>query len=228
MAGLLALTLCTSNARANQVTFTTPGGSKQNSRPVDATAVFTTGAGTVTVTLTNNVVDPTSVVQNISGLFFTPASGQNSGSLTSSSGKERTVNSDGSFSDGSTVSTGWSLTGSGNGLLLNVLGTPEAPKHTILGAPNAKTGSYDNADSSITGNPHNPFLTGTVTFSLHVARITADSTVSAVQFRFNTDPGFTTDGVAAIPEPAFFQPAAMLTLGSLGALRLRRTRGKRA
>src|SRR5712691_8517872 len=53
---------------------------------VNATAVFTFGAGTVTIQLQNNLTNAQviAVNQNISGLFFTLSGGQTSGTLTSS------------------------------------------------------------------------------------------------------------------------------------------------
>src|SRR5215472_9023400 len=100
-------------------TFMTPTGSTTGGQPVDASAVFTTGSGTVTITLNNLEANPTSVVQNLSDLSFTLSNGATSGTLASSSGMEVTVNGDGTFSTGATVSpTAWKL----SGLQLTALG----------------------------------------------------------------------------------------------------------
>jgi hypothetical protein len=92
-------------ANAGTITYVTPSGATINGLPVDAEAVFTTGTDTLTITLTNLEANPTSVAQNLSDLTFT-LSGGTITSLSSSSGQEITVNSNGTFSPGSTVSTG--------------------------------------------------------------------------------------------------------------------------
>src|SRR5207245_716465 len=105
-------------------TGTSFGGETQN-----ASAVFVTGPGTISITLKNLTVNPTSIGQNISELFFTLSNGATSGSLTSSSGRELTISGNGHYSVGSPVSTGWALTSSGGSLLLELINTAEAPKH---------------------------------------------------------------------------------------------------
>src|SRR5579885_2241673 len=85
------------SASANTVTFDTASGSTAGGQPVDGEAVFNTGNGTLSITLRNLQADPTSVVQAISGLFFTLSSGQTAGTLTSSSGTELTITGGGTF-----------------------------------------------------------------------------------------------------------------------------------
>src|SRR5262249_4151137 len=155
-------------AQAVTMTFTTPTGSTAGGQPVSAQVVFTTGIGTLHIDLTNLQVNPISIIQNLSDLGFTLSSPITGALLTASSGMERTVNADGTFTNGSSVSTGWALEGSpnptGEALRLHVLGTLIGPAHTIIGPP-AGTGLYSAANGSIAGNgPHNPFLAGTVSF----------------------------------------------------------------
>ena len=103
---------------------------------VDASATFTTSADQITVVLNNLLVNQKDVGQNISDLFFTVSTGQNSGSIDQamSSGLERTVNADQTFTDGALVSPDhWELQTSGGQLLLNDL-TAGQPIQTILGA----------------------------------------------------------------------------------------------
>src|SRR5437763_1827970 len=83
--------------------------------------------------------------------------GSAAGTLSSSSGRERTVHANTTFTDGAIVTTGWVLNDNiCGGLDLTVLGTPTAPKHLILGPPGGAT--YAHANNSITGNSHNAFL----------------------------------------------------------------------
>src|SRR5262245_55976722 len=79
------------SAHAATISF---AGTSSGGNSVDATATFTPGAGTLTIDLVNNVVNQTTVGQNISDLSFTVFNGATQvtgGSLTSSSGLERTV-----------------------------------------------------------------------------------------------------------------------------------------
>ena len=184
---------------AELVVLHTPAGSQLDGLPVDVTAVFETDLDTILITLTNNQDDPTSVIQNISDLGFVLSSGETVGSLTSSSGLERTVKADGTYTDGAMGDTGWELETFGAGLRLHVLGTDIGPAHTILGNPGAGD-LYNNAKGSIAGNkPHNPFLTGDVTFALSVPGVTEDTTIASAFASFGTTEG---NNVELVPEPA--------------------------
>jgi len=199
--------LCGSTAFANTSTFTAAGTSSSGNT-VDASATFETGAGTIEITLNNLISNPYTIGQNISDLFFSLSNGVTSGSLVSSSGIELTVKANRSYTLGSTVDTGWALTSSGGSLLLELIGTHEAPRHTIIGPSSNGTyfgGTYSNAKSSIKGNiPHNPFLESGVTFSLAVPGVTAATTVTNATFSFGTVAGNTLAATnrTLIPEPS--------------------------
>jgi len=187
---------------ASTITFNTPAGANAGGGPVNASATFTTGAGTLSVTLTDLQANPTDVAQLLSDLFFTLSNGSTAGTLTSSSAQEITVNAGGTFTLGGTVSTGWALSPSGGSLLLNVLGTPIGPAHLIIGPPGGAT--YSNANGSIAGNgPHNPFLNQTATFTITDPSITAATTVTGATFSFGTTAGANVPGTPpSVPEPA--------------------------
>jgi len=210
-AALLLLAAAT-GARADSITFVTPTGSTTGGGPVDASATFTTGAGTIDITLTDLQANPTDVAQLISDLAFTLSNGAPAGTLTSSSGQEIDVNSGGTSTLGPTVSTGWLLTPFGGGeFLLDVLGSPTGPSHLIIGPPGAG-GTYSNANGSIAGNlPHNPFLNQTATFVISVPGVDTTTTITAATFSFGTTPGIDVPGVPSVPVP---EPSAIILLGT--------------
>jgi hypothetical protein len=212
-------------AHAGTFTFETAAGATESGgNAVDAKAIVTTGAGTVTVQLFNLLVNPTTVAQNISDFDFALSGTTSLGSLASSSGQDITVASNGTFTLGSTVATGWAFTSPTAGsYLLNVLGAA-GPTHTILGAPGAG-GTYSNANGSIAGNdPHNPFLNQSATFTLNITGVTTDTTVSSAIFSFGTAAGDNVPGGSG-PNSTVPEPVSLSLVGSgllaLGLLRKR-------
>jgi hypothetical protein len=196
--------------------------------PVDAEAVFTTGIGTITITLTNLEANPTSVVQNLSDLLFTVGQGSLSASTeTGATSQEITVNSNGSFSLGPVLTTpaavGWIYAGSATSGSLDVLAAGGAgPAHLIIGPPGSG-GTYSNANGSIAGNgPHNPFLDQTATFTLTAPNISASSTITSATFSFGTTAGVNVAGQAT-PEPSSLV-LGLAALGLVSAVGLHRTR----
>jgi hypothetical protein len=102
-------------SHADMITSVTPTGSSTSGGPVNASAVFTTSAGQISITLTDLLANPTDVAQLISDLSFKRSNAAATGTLASSSGQQITVNSNGSFILGSTTSTGWGLNQNING-----------------------------------------------------------------------------------------------------------------
>jgi hypothetical protein len=175
-----------------------------------AVATFTTSAGSITVTLVNDDVNPVSVGENVSALRFDVSTGNGgvASYLSSSSGAERTVAGNGAFSDGSSVATGWAFARSGaTTISLDVLGAGgSGPAHTLIGLPDSG-GSYSAAKGSIAGNgPHNPFLANTITFNITDPAATSASQITNVCFQFGTTDGANQvagiDPPVSVPEPA--------------------------
>jgi hypothetical protein len=160
-------------AHADTFQFSTdPGAHLVDGLPVDASATVTTSSGFLTITLTNLQSNPTSARQAISNFSFFIDAGLPGGTLSSSSGQELTVNSDGTFLTGSTVATGWS----GIFACCVAIGVRDnSSTHLILGPPGGAT--YSQADSSIAGNSsNNPFLNQTATFTISDASISSSTT----------------------------------------------------
>jgi hypothetical protein len=203
LASLAASLLLAPAAEASISTYDIAAGTTVGGQPVSATVTFTTSTDDIKISLTNLQNNPTSVIQNLSDLAFTLDTGQTGGSLLTSFALERTVNGDGTFTDGSTVSTGWQLETSGSGLRLHVLGTPIGPAHTLIGDSGAGN-LYSNAGGSIAGNSsHNPFITGTATFDLQVLGVTTLSLVNSATFSFGTTEGNNVPGIRSrVPEPS--------------------------
>jgi len=221
--GVSGACLLALSASANVITFTTAAGAQNgNHDAVNASATFTTGNGTVAITLTDLLANPGNVGQLLSDLDFTLSGGQTAGTLQSSSGQHISVAGNGSTTLGSTGTTGWGLNGNvSGGLQLDALGFV-GPAGLLIGPPGAG-GVYTAANASIAGNgPHNPFLNQTATFVVNVSGVTVDSTVTSVMFSFGTTAG---DNVSGTPPhnsvPDGGSTVALLGLGltSVGLLR---------
>ena len=214
LAVLGILTLAHGRAQADPISVCTGAGCSTT----NVTGTIVAGNGTVTITLNNNLTNAqvVSVIQNISAVYF-QVSGFNGGavSLTGSNSTQSTNVSGGVGTLAGAVNpTGWGAGNSGNTITVCVIcafgiNAPAGPDQTIIGGTGS--GAYANANGSINGNgPHNPFLAGTVTFTLSVPGVTAASTFSNVVIQFGTTaapPNGTPPG--EVPEPA-----TMLLLGT--------------
>ena len=205
-----------------------------NSLPEDATASFVVAAGSITVTINDLESNPTSDIQDVSDVEFQLSGVTTGGTLTSSSGTQLTVNSDGTYTVGSTGTTNWLYSVSGGTFTLTNIGNAMA-EQTIIGtssAGNYTSGTYSNANSSITNGVHAPFLENGASFVISNANITANTTVTSAILSFGTEAGSNITGVlctsncggstqSLTPEPFSFALVGS-GLSLLGLMRLRR------
>ena len=223
----IVLVLGSAGVRAESITFNGSSGGQ-----VSAEADFTTGAGTISVTLKNLLAGPTGVAECLSALTFqtSDAPGGPLG-LSSSAGTLYSVAKNGTYTSSALLENqaGWVLSNpSGSILSLNVLvGTGHAgPAHTIIGGPGSG-GTYAGANSSIAGNKaHNPFIALSETWQITAPGITANTEISNVVFQFGTANG--QSQVHGVPAPSSL--VGLAGMGAVGAVLFarRRTRTRKA
>src|SRR5579863_2096563 len=96
-------------------TCNTATGATVNGLAVSASATFTVGNGTVSVSVSNGQADPRSAAQLLNAVSFTISTGQTVGTLGPNSANIRQVTSGGNFTDLGPNTTGWALASSVGG-----------------------------------------------------------------------------------------------------------------
>ncbi len=171
------------NAVSSPVTTYTASGTSCDG-PESGAATITVSNGQIIVTLSSNLLNPTSAGQEVSGIQFMLGNTPISASLASAAGTLINIAPGGAVTPYSGTINHWGVALSGSTLTLATAGTGAAggkPIDLIIGA-----GSYTNANSSITGR--NPQIQGTATFVLNVPGVTATTSVTAVKIEFGTGP----------------------------------------
>lgn len=201
----------------------------------NVTGTIVAGAGTVTITLNNNLTNAQvqDVTNNISAVYF-QVSGYNLGAVTLQPGTAQStiVAANGSAALNGVIPTGWAAGHSGTTVTVCVVcafgvGPTAGPANTIIGGTGVGTAcpggtGYCSANGSITGNgPHNPFLVGQVIFTLNVPGVTAGSQFSNVVVQFGT---VATPPTTNVPEPTSMFLLGSGLIGAAGAVRRRRNK----
>jgi len=206
-------------ATAATTTFSTATGAMNGTENVNASAMFTTGTGTIDIVLSNllTAAQVHSVGGNISDLMFT-ISNSFSGSVTDSnrsySGTLVDVDGSGNVTAATGSFNGWDFSNGGSNFTLEELGSAQGNNQTIVGGAGAT--SYSGANASIDNGQHDPFLQGSATFHLTgLTGITSATTITAVTFSFGTTAGGNVPGHNnTVPEP---KATSALLLGCLAA-----------
>jgi len=215
--GVLLTGLITAAAAyADVFSFMTPTGSSTGGGPVNAAATVVTGTGTVTITLSDLLANPTDVAQLISDFDIVLSNGATTGTLASQSGQLVDIAANGTATLVSGNPTGWQLNSAvAGGIQISALGGG-APADLIIG-PGGLGGVYTAANGSIAGNgPHNPFIDQTGTFVLDVAGVTGTTQITSATFSFGTTAGVDIPGTPTTPVPE--PTSVMLLVSTLGVM----------
>jgi hypothetical protein len=209
----LALLLATAaQLSAATFTFATPPGAKDPLNDlISAYATFTVSGTTLTVTLGNNGPDPTGLGQTLADFSFQVAGVTAANiSFSASSGTPVTIAANGTFTTGTTGSTGWKQTATAAGSnanigLCNVSGQAgcasngaNSPHDNIISAP-APSSTYG---SGFTADDPYIYRSATYTMTLAAGFPATSSSFSNVTFGFGTAAGnFSTASGSLTPEP---------------------------
>lgn len=187
---------------------------------VGGEAVFTPGANTITLTLTNTLADLQSLAQTLSDISFNVTGG---GAVTTPS-ITTTANLIG-LTDGSTTQTHttgttnpWTLSASGGGYLFTGLNGSDQTRTLILGSiTSPSTYCVPKCPDGLGNSNFNPFIDQTATFTLGITGVTASSVISNVLFSFGTQP----ETIVGVPIPAAVWLFGSGLIGLIGIARRR-------
>ena len=233
---ILALTVASSAAWGTSISFTGTGTGTDGA--VSAQADFTTSDGLLTITLTN-LLDADAIVsagQALSDISFDLSDAIGTVGTTSATGQFGDVSTTGQVtyvasdtwgqptSQTDTTPTRWfsNATYGTSSIMLEAIGGGQ-PSQMI--APFiADGGTYTSANNGF-GN-FNAYVIGPATFTLALSGVTANTTISNVQFSFGTGPDTFIPGTP-VPSPGVPEPGALALIGLglivLTASRLRRS-----
>jgi hypothetical protein len=230
---ILSWVLVPGLAGAGTITYT--GNDTSPDGDLAAKAIFTTSNGAISVVLSNELATDNfrSPGQAVSDITFT---------LSNDAGTLGTQTAAGQFGDisgkpnpgvvtyvatdtqtGDTTPTRW-FTGnnagvSGNTVTLEAIGGGQPSQ--MLAPFIADGGQYTNANNGLKN--FNSYVIGPATFTLALAGVTANTTVTGVTFSFGTTPDFFVHGdPVPVPEPSTLVLAGIGAMGTLGMVRRKR------